>query len=37
MKVKRMELSECEIIVMKCIWDTGGGNDLSGDYKKDKG
>ncbi len=24
MKVKRMELSECEIIVMKCIWDTGG-------------
>ncbi len=24
MKVKRSELSECELIVMKCIWDADG-------------
>lgn len=23
MQVKRLELSECELIVMKCIWDAG--------------
>lgn len=23
MQVKRLELSECELIVMKCIWDVG--------------
>ena len=23
MQVKRLELSECELIVMKCIWDEG--------------